>query len=454
MATEVLRALREKYAREQAREKPWIEYPARIPHIELLGRMPDSAFDQEQWLVAVRGQHFALTPILYRILEEADGRTSAAEIAERVSHLVGRELSAADVRWLIEHRLIPAGLIQAGRAETRQAEAAEERSRPLLKIRARVPLLQPQWIAPLTGILQYLFWRPVAIVALALIGFMHLWIYTAGTSALGEATRLLFIEPRWILLVFAMEIGASLFHEFGHAAAMRRSRCPHGPIGFGIYLIWPVFFTDVTPIYRLRRSERLRVDLGGMYFHQIAALAFMALYAASGWPLWLLGVIIADVQCLRQLNPFFRFDGYYVLADLLGIPDPLSHIRPYLQSLFRRGSYTGLRLRRTTHLLFAGYLGLVAIYFILPYAFGIQFGKEVIQTIWLTGVGLQHALVAAWEIRDALLLAAVAVQAFFWLLSVLGLALFCWTAFSLTGLLLRRLFAFGRPWHRVAGRHR
>lgn len=434
MAANVLRTL---HAAEREERPRWIEYPARVSGLELHGPMPDTGFDREQWLASLNGRYFALTPILYRILEQADGVTSAEAIAAQVACTLGQPLTVDDVRWLVEHRLAPAGLVQCPTAVASDPRPEPSRRKPLLSIRARVSLLRPEWIAPVTNLLQYLFWRPIVFLSLGLITVLHVWIYTAGSAALGDASRLLFFEPRWILLVFAMELGASLFHEFGHAAAMRRARCPHGPIGFDVYLIWPVFYTDVTPIYRLRRSERLRVDLGGMYFHQLAALGFAGLYLVSGWPLWLLGVVIADVQCLRQLNPFFRFDGYYILADLLGVPDPLSQIKPFLRSLRRRP--TGeLQLRRTTRLLFAGYLAIVAVYFVLPYAIGLEYGDDIVRTVWTTGAGFGPAFAQAWAQGDILLLAAVSIQFVFWLLSVLGLMLFVWSAFSLTTALVKR----------------
>ncbi|MDW8061066.1 MAG: hypothetical protein RMK01_13455 [Thermomicrobium sp.] len=423
----------------------WIEYPARVAGLELHGPMPDTGFEREQWLASLNGKYFALTPIVYRILELADGTTSAEEIAERVARASGLALTATEVRWLVENRLAPAGLVRRPRTLQPSTQLGRPTNKPLLGIRARVALLRPEWLAPVTALLQHAFWRPVVLLSLALVAVMHGWLYTSGTSALVEASRILFLEPRWILLVFAMELSASLFHELGHAAAMRRARCPHGPIGFGIYLVWPVFYTDVTPIYRLRRGERLRVDLGGMYFHQLSALGFVGLYLVTGWPLWLLGVIIADVQCLRQLNPFFRFDGYYVLADLLGVPDPLSQIKPFLRSLWKRDP-DRLPLRRSTRILFAGYLAIVAVYFVLPYAIGLEFGEEIIGSIWVTGASFGPTFARAWTQGDPLLFAAVCVQFLFWLLSVLGLAIFAWSAFSLTTALVRR------AWHAAIAR--
>ena len=42
--------------------------------------------------------------------------------------------------------------------------------------------------------------------------------------------------------------------------------------GLGLYIVWPAFYTDVTDSYRLPRRDRLRVDLGGLYFNAIVAV--------------------------------------------------------------------------------------------------------------------------------------------------------------------------------------
>ena len=44
-------------------------------------------------------------------------------------------------------------------------------------------------------------------------------------------------------------------------------------MGFGFYLFWPAFYTDVTDSYRLGRGGRVRTDLGGLYFNALVVLA-------------------------------------------------------------------------------------------------------------------------------------------------------------------------------------
>ena len=64
------------------------------------------------------------------------------------------------------------------------------------------------------------------------------------------------------LLVFM--VVSSLFHELGHASACKHFGIRHGGIGFGLYLNFPVLYTDVTEVWRLRRADRCIVNLGGV----------------------------------------------------------------------------------------------------------------------------------------------------------------------------------------------
>ena len=101
-------------------------------------------------------------------------------------------------------------------------------------------------------------------------------------------------------------------------------------MGFGIYLFWPAFYTDVTDSYRLGRAGRVRTDLGGLYFNALVVLASFAVWWLTGWHAVLLLVATQMLQMIRQLLPLLRFDGYHVLADLTGVPDLYQRIGPVL----------------------------------------------------------------------------------------------------------------------------
>ena len=154
-------------------------------------------------------------------------------------------------------------------------------------------------------------------------------------------------NPASLLIVFALSVASAAFHECGHATACRYGGARPGAIGAGIYLVWPSFFTNVTDSYRLGRAARIRTDLGGLYFNLIFILAMAGLYEATSAEVLLLVIAVTHLEMLQQLLPFVRFDGYFILSDLVGVPDLFARAVPILTSVLARGRrdprVTGLR---------------------------------------------------------------------------------------------------------------
>ena len=153
------------------------------------------------------------------------------------------------------------------------------------------------------------------------------------SQGLAAATAQAFANPALFLAVVVVTVLSAGFHEFGHAAAARYGGSTPGAMGFGIYLFWPAFYTDVTDSYRLGRGGRVRTDLGGLYFNALVVLLSFGVWWLTGWHAVLLIVATQVLQMIRQLAPMLRFDGYHVLADLTGVPDLYQRIGPVLSGL-------------------------------------------------------------------------------------------------------------------------
>src|SRR5205823_5781831 len=106
-----------------------------------------------------------------------------------------------------------------------------------------------------------------------------------------------------------------------------------GPMGVGIYIVWPAFYTDVTDAYRLGKGGRLRTDLGGIYFNAIFGVASAAAYPLTRFEPLLLLVLIQNFTIVQQLLPLVRLDGYFIISDLTGVPDMFARVKPVLKSL-------------------------------------------------------------------------------------------------------------------------
>jgi len=329
--------------------------PLRPLGVEPEGRLRGSGFEESQWLVRRDRQFVQLDELLYRVVDLADGTRSVDEIARELSASTQWEVAPEDVLLIARARLIPLGLIADPDS---LGEAPIARSSPPVLANARLRVLGPQAIDRPARVLQHLYRKPVLVAALAAGAISQLWLFTRGDP--NAAIQQVIVQPLSLPLIAALLILAGVFHEFGHATALRYGGGRARAMGAGLYLFIPVFYTDLTDSYRLRRGARIRADLGGLYFHLIAAAAFIGGGAVTGNEFLLVAAFLIDLDIARQLVPFIRLDGYWVLADLTGIPDLFAHARPRLMRYLGRASSdpAPAPLRRGVGRIFAVYIAL------------------------------------------------------------------------------------------------
>jgi putative peptide zinc metalloprotease protein len=296
--------------------------------LELLGEIPGSGYRRPPALARRGdGQVISLTPLLQQVLLAVDGRRTVAEIADVVGAATGRLVRPDDVRQLVSATLRPLGLLRSADG----SEPELRRSDPLLALRFRRVVTDPAVTRRLTTPFAVLF-SPLVVVPVVL-AFAVVSGWVLFSQGLAAATAQAFGNPALFLTVVAVTVLSAGFHEFGHAAAARYGGSTPGAMGFGIYLFWPAFYTDVTDSYRLGRAGRVRTDLGGLYFNALVVLASFAVWWLTDWHAVLLLVATQILQMIRQLAPLLRFDGYHVLADLTGVPDLYQRMGPVLTGL-------------------------------------------------------------------------------------------------------------------------
>jgi putative peptide zinc metalloprotease protein len=429
-------------------------FPRRAPNVDPIGPADAGGYAEGQWLICVDGSRYLLaTSLVYHVLLHADGRTPVEGIARRVAADLGRPVSSDQVRWLLEERLVPAGLVAAepagpgvapGRSPgTAPPPPGPRPSGPLLAIKHRLPLLSYRHTAPLLALLHHLFWPPLAAAILAAAAGVNAWLYL-GLNA-GAGIRDLLLAPSLVLVLLALDVPLRLFHELGHASAMRRAGATHGEIGVALYVVVPVYYTDVTHAYRLPRRDRIRVDLGGMYFDLISTLVLFALYHLTSQPVFLLAIVLTGLNVLREFTPFMRFDGYYLMADLIGVPEPLSLLLPlaldHIPGARRRPARLA-GLTRTARLALGAYFLVVAAFMLRPLLLVALAGPGTLGELLGRGWLLCLQVLAAWQARSVVGLAAGILELLFWTLIPIGLGLFSLglgrTLVRTTALLVRR----------------
>lgn len=94
-----------------------------------------------------------------------------------------------------------------------------------------------------------------------------------------------------------------------------------GDIGFAFYFTYPCFYADVSEVWHLKRTQRAVVDIGGVFFqfvfYTLTCLIGMIINNIS----LIMGSLLGIMFFMGTFNPFIKMDGYWMVSDLLGVPN-------------------------------------------------------------------------------------------------------------------------------------
>lgn len=411
----------------------------RLPSgLQVLGQVQGSGIREPTYLLRRGdGQVVQVSELLHLVVSAVDPRRSREQVADVVSGAYGRTLTAEGLTHLVEDRLAPLGLVESA------AEHADvhPRARPLLSLTLKGTLVRAGVVRVLASVFAPLYWPPVVVAALVALVALDARLMTQG-SLIGALQQVL-ATPSLLLGLYVLLTLGSLAHETGHAAACHYGGAVPGEIGVGVYVVFPAFYTDVTDSYRLGRAGRVRTDLGGLYFNVLCLLSLGALYLATGQGVFLLAVLVMHIEMVQQLVPAVRFDGYYILADLAGVPDLFARVRPVLRSMLP-GRPTDPRvteLRPYARRLVVGWVAVIVP--VLSFAFGwLVWHLPLIITRTWSALGVQADQIGrAWGDHDVTVLVLSLISIVLLTLPLLGLAVLAWRLGTMLAGAVARRFA-------------
>lgn len=181
----------------------------------------------------------------------------------------------------------------------------------------RLPLFSQKQLQPLTSVLGLLFSRRIALYLVLFILFVHVAFIYVAYPQLRSVPQL--SEPDWIIAITLFYL-LLFIHELGHSSACTHYGAHHDDIGIGIYLIYPILYANVTDCWRLTRFKRATVDIAGVYFQLLASAVCSLFWLWNHYPVLLVAVYSCLATTLINMNPFLRFDGYWLLTDLTALP--------------------------------------------------------------------------------------------------------------------------------------
>lgn len=289
----------------------------------------DSSSQEKSFRVELPdGRHFQINERLYHLLDLLHSPSTMAEWADNFHQRTAQQLPLAELSPLCTQLLEQGLIVVAGQAAQPVKPVTPK---AYLGMHFRRTILSTERLAPLARLFQGFFHLKLAIPTVLLIVIAHVFAFRE-LNAQPELQLELFTGP----LLTACLFFSIFLHEVGHVAACHRWRCPHGPLGVGLYFSMPIFYVDVTQAWRLSRRQRATVDIGGVYIQMLCVPLAMLLYWWTGNATYLMVILTIDMLVLYNFEPFMKLDGYWLLSDLTGVPNLHSRTQETARQIMRR----------------------------------------------------------------------------------------------------------------------
>ncbi len=187
-----------------------------------------------------------------------------------------------------------------------------------------IPLVKPQEFLKRTYPFVKFFGHS-NFLKVVMIVFFVLAIMTAARLDEFTHTFVNFMSLEGVVTLFATLFVIKIFHELGHAytAYHHGVSVPH--MGIAFMVMYPVLYTETSAAWQLSdRRARKNIGLAGIKTELVLATCALLLWNISP-PGLLQSMAFAVVgiallgSLFVNLNPLMRFDGYFVLSDMLGI---------------------------------------------------------------------------------------------------------------------------------------
>ena len=292
-----------------------------------------------------KGRYFHVGFPEHQFIQCFDGRTTISQALARNAATQGEDALTEQqgdqlLRWLVDNDLLESET--SGQGERRREQWTQQKAKqpvnPLTKlVFFKITLGCPdRFLTAAERKLGWLFGAPGLILWLGMLLYTGIQLmpqWDRFVSAAGQVVA----PGSWIRVVFVYAL-LKVLHEFGHGLATKRfggsvPECGVQMLAF----ITPLAYVDASSSWKFSSKwKRIVVAAAGMYVEVgIACFCILGWLNTDPGPLntSLHSAVIAAtlVTVLFNANPLMRFDGYYILNDLIGIPNLGTKGQQYLK---------------------------------------------------------------------------------------------------------------------------
>lgn len=316
----------------------WYRVADLRPRLRSHVRVNRHEYRGERWYVLadrISRRSHRVNPAAYFFVGLLNGRRRLQEVWDAVAARFGEGAPTQDEAIQLLGQLHAADLLQCEVTPDvdellRRSQRITRRNwlaRAVSPLAIRFPLLDPErllerglpWYQPLFGKFGALLW-------LAVVG----WGVFAAAQHWDELTQDLgnrVLEPQNLLILGLVFPLVKALHEFGHACAVKAWGGEVHEMGIMLLVLMPVPYVDASSANAFpEKRRRVVVGAAGMlvelFIASVAMLLWLEMQPGILRAVLFNVVLIASVSTvLFNANPLLRFDGYYILADLLEIPN-------------------------------------------------------------------------------------------------------------------------------------
>ncbi len=286
-----------------------------------------------------KNNYYRFTPSEWQLAQLFDGQRSYEEVAKIYSNQIGTPVGAKQIREFAE-QLDTAGLSYETHQEKNLAmrdKLLAQRGRRMeskinlahISFSAWDPDRYFDWLDGMAG--RFIYSRWCALSALLLFAFESIvvvnnWHSIAPDTALFfNFAQKSFVEFArfWILILIV-----GFLHETAHGLTCKHYGGQVHSMGLMFLYLAPCFFVDVTESWvSATKVQRLATIIAGIWIELVVcaiAMMFWLQAPAGGWFhsfMYEFILLTGFAAVVINLNPLIKLDGYYLLTELIEIPE-------------------------------------------------------------------------------------------------------------------------------------
>lgn len=307
----------------------------------------------ELWYILqdnAKGRYYRFAPTAYHLIGQMDGKRDVQEMWERTTEYFGDDAPTQNDVVQLLGQLHCADVLLCNvppdTAELLRRSEKIETQRRMMNFRSplalRFPLVDPEkflnrtvrFVRPLFGVFGALLWLAVVGSGAVLAG-IHWSELTRDVMGRVLTAQNLFI------LWFTYPV-VKVLHELGHGYAVKSWGGEVHEMGVMFLVLMPVPYVDASAASEFRAKHR-RVIVGAagilveLFLASLALFLWLNLQPGTLRSMAYNVILIGSVSTiLFNANPLLRFDGYYIFADLVDIPNLAQRGMQYVGYLCKR----------------------------------------------------------------------------------------------------------------------